>query len=302
MKEPPCLCHCLCHWLRAGDKIGFEDRRKLRFPTLESITKKRRLRWYQSMRTRPGNHSIHLATLFGSFDWEKIADFGLDGSLTHRALPALRQLADDLTRFLPSWPGFVWGWDPMFLNHDFSGVSEYSASNEATAQCVVVPVSVEAFCEDVQGSNLHQCPECKARFSTKVGMFLHRTKVNSYKSPQVVYFKGNTCPRCKSLFATEKSANDHYRRNLKVFCETEGPGREQCSSKKSCVESAQQQRKKRKRAPHAANAVWSLWIRGSGRSSWLVPAEAQALVGAVEQAAKARTQEKANLIPWVQEE
>ena len=63
--------------------------------------------------------SLYLATLFGSFDWEKIADFGLNGSLTHRALPGLRQLADD--------SGFVWGWVPMFLNHDFSGVSEYSA-------------------------------------------------------------------------------------------------------------------------------------------------------------------------------
>ena len=102
------------------------------------------------MLTRPSHHSIYLATLFGSFDWEKIADFGLDGSLTHRALPALRQFADDLTRFLPSWPGFVWGWVPIFLNHDFSSVLEYSAS------CVVVPVSAEVSFEDVQGSNLHQ--------------------------------------------------------------------------------------------------------------------------------------------------
>ena len=101
----------------AGEAYNYTDklrtlsdttlRRKLRFPTLESITRKRRLRWYQSMLTRPGHHSIYLATLFGSFDWEKIADFGLDGSLTHRALLALRQFADDLTRFFPSWPGFV---------------------------------------------------------------------------------------------------------------------------------------------------------------------------------------------------
>ena len=106
-----------------------------------------------------------------------------------------------------------------FLNHDFSSVLEYSASKESTAQRVVVPVSAEVVFEDVQGSNLHQCPECQVRFSTRVGMCLHRTKVHSYKSPQVVYFKGNTCPRCKSLFATEKSANDHYRRNVKrKFC------------------------------------------------------------------------------------
>ena len=102
----------------------------------------------------------------------------------------------------------------MFLNHDFLDVSEYSALREA-APSVVVPVSAEPFFEDVQGSNLHQCPECKHRFSTRVGMFLHRTRVHSYKSPQIVHFKGRTCPKCK----TEKSANEHYRRNLKrKFC------------------------------------------------------------------------------------
>ena len=46
-------------------------------------------------------------------------------------------------------------------------------------------------------------------------MFLHKTKVHGYKSPIIVHFKGNTCPRCKSVFSSEKSANDHYRRNLK---------------------------------------------------------------------------------------
>ena len=76
----------------AGEAYNYTDklrtpsdtthRHKLRFPTLESITRKRRLRWYQSMLTRPGHHSIYLAALFGSFDWEKIADFGLDGSLS----------------------------------------------------------------------------------------------------------------------------------------------------------------------------------------------------------------------------
>ena len=30
-----------------------------------------------------------------------------------------------------------------------------------------------------------------------------------------MHFKGNTCPRCKSTFSSEKSANDHCRRNLK---------------------------------------------------------------------------------------
>ena len=75
------------------------------------------------MLARPSHHTIYLAKLFGSFEWENVEDFELDGSLSHRALPALRQLADDSTRLLPSWPGFVWGWVPAFLEHDFSGVS-----------------------------------------------------------------------------------------------------------------------------------------------------------------------------------
>ena len=89
-------------------------RRRLNFPTLESATRERRLKWYQSMLARPSHHTFYLATLFGSFEWENVADFELSGSLSHRALPALRQLADDLTRLLPSWPGFVWGWVPFF--------------------------------------------------------------------------------------------------------------------------------------------------------------------------------------------
>ena len=113
----------------AGEAYNYTDKlrtlsdttlkRKLRFPSLESITRKRRLRWYQAMLTRPSHHSIYLATLFGSFDWEKIADFGLDGSLTHRPLPALRQFADDLTRFLPSWPGFCVGMGSNFPQSRF---------------------------------------------------------------------------------------------------------------------------------------------------------------------------------------
>ena len=215
----------------------------------------------------------------------------MGGSLTHHALPAFRQLADVLTRFLPSWPGFVRGWVPMFLNHDFLDVSEYSASREA-APSVVVPVSAEVFFEDVQGSNLHQCPECKQRFSTIVGMFLHRTRVHSYKSPQNVHFKGRTCPRCKSVFATEKSANDHYRRNLKrKFCtRPRGPDASPCSYKKSCgrvrPRTEEREDKGSLRSKRFLESLDSRLREIEGRNAaWLVPAEAQALVVPMEQAA-----------------
>ena len=82
----------------AGEAYNYTDklrtlsdtRRKLRFPTLELITRKRRLKWYQSMLTRPDHHSIYLATLFGSFDWEKIADFRT-GRLSHSSCSACSQ-------------------------------------------------------------------------------------------------------------------------------------------------------------------------------------------------------------------
>ena len=156
-------------------------RRRLRFTALESVTRMRRLKWYQSMLARTGQqHFLALS------DWEKVADFGLNGSLTHRALPALRQFADDLTRFLPSWPGFVWGWVPMFLRHDFSGISEYSTSREVTASCgVAVPVSAEPF------SRMCRVPtqDQSARLQESKGC----------------PFQGQTCLRGVSLFLPQRS-------------------------------------------------------------------------------------------------
>ena len=87
--------HCDAHQLR-------QIRYKRVFAVLVSVT-------------RPSHHTIYFSTLFGSLEWENVADFELNGSLSHRALPALRQLADDLTRLLPSWPSFVWDWVPLLF-------------------------------------------------------------------------------------------------------------------------------------------------------------------------------------------
>ena len=92
------FCERSLQWHRQTDNF---DRRSLNFPTLESATRERRLKWYQSMLARPSHYTIYLATLLGSFEWENVADFELNGSLSHRALPTLRQLADDLTRLVP---------------------------------------------------------------------------------------------------------------------------------------------------------------------------------------------------------
>ena len=110
---------------------------------------------------------------------------------------------------------------PIFLGHDFSGVSElYSIPSAVLAPAgLVVLVSSEPFFEDIRGSTLHQCSECKASFSTRLGIFLHGTKVHGYKSPTVVHFKGKKCPRCKSVFACERSLSPQYQ--AQVLCETE---------------------------------------------------------------------------------
>ena len=109
-------------------------------------------------------------------------------------------------------------------------------------------------------------------------MFLHKTKVDGYKSPIVVHLKGNKCPRCKSVFASEKSANDHYRRNLR---------RRSCAKRRNLDVRAQEQRKKRrKKALHAANAFLdsrSREIEGKN-AAWFIPADAQVVVAAVEEA------------------
>ena len=119
---------------------------------------------------------------------------------------------------------------------------------------------VQPLFEDVQGSNLHQCSECTE---------IVYEKVHGHKSPTIVHFKGNTRPRCKSLFASEKSANVHYRRNLKrKFCaKPRGPDASVVPFKTISTESAQEHAKKKEdKALHAANAFWSLWIHTSKKS------------------------------------
>ena len=83
-------------------------RRRLKFPTLESVTRKRRSKSY---------HAVCMTTLFGSFGWRSAADVEPNGSV-----PCL--LSDNL---LTTWRGFfllgqalfgVWcriSWSTRFL-------------------------------------------------------------------------------------------------------------------------------------------------------------------------------------------
>ena len=56
------------HWTPTAFQHGHHRNRRLNFTTLESVTRERKLKWYQSMLARPSHHTVYLATLFGSFE------------------------------------------------------------------------------------------------------------------------------------------------------------------------------------------------------------------------------------------
>ena len=256
-------------------------RHRLNFPTLESATREQRMIWYQSTLARPSHHTLYLATFFGFFEWENVPDLKLNGSLSHRALPALGQLADDLTRLLPCGLGFVWGWVPAILEQDLSGVSRFDSIPRAVPvpASVMVPVSSDPFF----WSNLHQCSECKANFSTRVGMFLHKTKVSTI----IVHFKGNTCPRCKSIFSSQSL------RMIIIAATSSARLVRNRGARKRAMFFQDDQRQVRPRTEETwarskrfLESLDSRLREIEGRNAaWLIPAGAQTVVAAVEQAA-----------------
>ena len=123
----------------------------------------------------------------------------LNGSVSHRALPAVRQLVDDLTRvpsFLARLGECQFSWSTISQASQSMTASQIRCSNR-WSQSLTSPLF-----EDVQGSNLHQCSECKTCFYARVGMFWHKTKVHGYKSPTTVHLEGNTYSRCAISDAT----------------------------------------------------------------------------------------------------
>ena len=117
----------------------------------------------------------------------------------------------------------------------------------------------------------------------------------------------------RSVFPSEKSANDHDRRHLKrkTRAKPKDPEASLVPSRRPAPSPAQEERKKRrKKARHAANAFWSVWTRDSGRSrgdtrpgsfrqghkqSWRPWNRQQTTT-------KAKIRERTNPIQWVREE
>ena len=81
-------------------------RKKLGIPTLASLLRQRRLMWVRSMLRDPEYHFQYWATMFGQFEWETKQDLDEQGVPTAHAIPALRQLHNDLKAAFPTHTGF----------------------------------------------------------------------------------------------------------------------------------------------------------------------------------------------------
>ena len=226
------------------------------------------------MLARPSHHTICLATLFGSFEWEKVSDFELNGSLSHRALPALRQLTDDLTRLLPSWPGFVWGWVPAFFGALFSQASQDVTASQVRCWLQRVWWSLS------KGSNLHHCSEslsARRVFLQELGCSCTKlNKVHGYKSPTIVQLKRQHVSTVQVCFCFREvcKPSPPPQSQTQVLCETEGPpDASHVPSRRSAASPPKNRGKKEEKA-----GVFGFANQGDR-------GEAKALVAAVEQAA-----------------
>ena len=83
------------------------------------LLRQRRLRWLQHLVRHPNHHKLYFASMFGRFGW-KICRRELDdhGKSVQHAIPALRQMYDDLAAAVPEFQGFQPGWMQLLLACD----------------------------------------------------------------------------------------------------------------------------------------------------------------------------------------
>ena len=102
-------------------------RASLRIHTIASTLRQRRLRWLQHMVRHPNHHKLYFASMFGRFGWE-ICRRELDdhGKPVQHAIPALRQMYDDLAVAVPEFQGSNLDGCNCFLHvtHLFPGCSK----------------------------------------------------------------------------------------------------------------------------------------------------------------------------------
>ncbi|CAE7225001.1 unnamed protein product, partial [Symbiodinium microadriaticum] len=81
-------------------------RARMRVHTIASTLRQRRLRWLQHMVRHPNHHKLYFASMFGRFGWE-VCRRELDdcGKPVQHAVPALRQMYEDLAAAVPEFRG-----------------------------------------------------------------------------------------------------------------------------------------------------------------------------------------------------
>ena len=170
-------------------------RRRLRFPTLESVTRMRRLKWYQSMLARQAHHNL-LGNIFWFFRLGKDRGFWTE-RVSHSRCSACSQTTcwrfDEIPSFLArlrlgmgsnvSQARFL----GYFRVQQFKGGDSFVRSGG--------PSLIRAFFQGCAGIQT-----ARSVSPTRVGMFLHKTRVPCYRSPKVVHFKGNVCPKMQVFY------------------------------------------------------------------------------------------------------
>ena len=211
-------------------------RASLRIHTIASTLRQRRLRWLQHMVRHPNHHKLYFASMFGRFGWE-ICRRELDdhGKPVQHAVPALRQMYDDLAAAVPEFQGFQPGWMQLLLACDpsFSWVlqtveqpSRHTAMTDDAVQADdrqdPTPTPDLGWVVDVQGEGI-RCAICAQIFDTHRALNMHEVAVHKkVVCPEV---QTNQCPKCLTVFFNISSAERHFRASRDRPCAVDrGPG------------------------------------------------------------------------------
>ena len=211
-------------------------RASLRIHTIASTLRQRRLRWLQHMVRHPNHHKLYFASMFGRFGWE-ICRRELDdhGKPVQHAVPALRQMYDDLAAAVPEFQGFQPGWMQLLLARDpsFSWVlqtveqpSRHTAMTDDAVQADdrqdPAPTPDLGWVVDVQGEGI-RCAICAQIFDTHRALNMHEVAVHKkVVCPEV---QTNQCPKCLTVFFNISSAKRHFRASRDRPCAVDrGPG------------------------------------------------------------------------------
>ena len=211
-------------------------RARMRIHTIASTLRQRRLRWLHHMVQHPNHHKLYFASMFGRFSWEicrhELDDFGKP---VQHAVPALRQMYDDLAAAVPQFHAFQPGWMQLLLECDpsFSWVLKTvelpprpsamtdDAPQADARQDPATPPDL-GWVVDVQGEGV-RCAICARSFDTRRALNMH--EVAKHKKVVCSEVQTNQCPKRSKVFYNMSSAKRHFRASRDRPCAVDrGPG------------------------------------------------------------------------------